>query len=209
MMKNNESGRSMIEMLGVLAIIGVLSVGGIAGYSKAMMKYRINKSLGATGTTTNGGNTGLIAKARLFPDELLNGTNNVIANSNPFGGSFELVAASRSSTTDADATKCKDCGDAKAFMLSLDSIPEEACMDLITQDWGSASGSGLIVAGVVKTNSGSSPDFDADIYKSYLQGCTSSAADDGYVCGAQGPMTAAEAASVCEGDYNRLYLKFY
>ncbi|MBR3502200.1 MAG: hypothetical protein IKO06_04765 [Alphaproteobacteria bacterium] len=41
----NESGRSMIEMLGVLAIIGVLSVGGIAGYSKAMMKYRINKTI--------------------------------------------------------------------------------------------------------------------------------------------------------------------
>ena len=31
-------GRSMVEMLGVLAIIGVLSVGAIAGYSKAMMK---------------------------------------------------------------------------------------------------------------------------------------------------------------------------
>ena len=30
-MKKNESGRSMVEMLGVLAIIGVLSVGGIAG----------------------------------------------------------------------------------------------------------------------------------------------------------------------------------
>ena len=28
----NESGRSMVEMLGVLAIIGVLSVGGISGY---------------------------------------------------------------------------------------------------------------------------------------------------------------------------------
>ena len=38
------SGRSMIEMLGVLAIIGVLSVGGIAGYSKAMMKFKINKT---------------------------------------------------------------------------------------------------------------------------------------------------------------------
>ena len=38
-------GRSMIEMLGVLAIIGVLSVGGIAGYSKAMTKYRINKTI--------------------------------------------------------------------------------------------------------------------------------------------------------------------
>ena len=41
--KSCEFGRSMIEMLGVLAIIGVLSVGGIAGYSKAMMKYKINK----------------------------------------------------------------------------------------------------------------------------------------------------------------------
>ena len=36
-------GRSMIEMLGVLAIVGVLSVGGIAGYSKAMEKFKINK----------------------------------------------------------------------------------------------------------------------------------------------------------------------
>ncbi len=38
-----EKGRSMVEMLGVLAIIGVLSVGAIAGYSKAMMKYKLNK----------------------------------------------------------------------------------------------------------------------------------------------------------------------
>ena len=37
------SGRSMVEMLGVLAIIGILSVGAIAGYSKAMMKYKLNK----------------------------------------------------------------------------------------------------------------------------------------------------------------------
>ena len=37
-------GRSMIEMLGVLAIVGVLSVGGIAGYSKAMMQFKINKT---------------------------------------------------------------------------------------------------------------------------------------------------------------------
>ena len=36
-------GRSMIEMLGVLAIVGVLSVGGIAGYSKAMTQFKVNK----------------------------------------------------------------------------------------------------------------------------------------------------------------------
>ena len=39
------TGRSMIEMLGVLTIIGVLSVGGIAGYSKAMEKWKINKAV--------------------------------------------------------------------------------------------------------------------------------------------------------------------
>lgn len=38
-MNFNQSGRSMIEMLGVLAIIAVLSVGGIAGYSKAMQQW--------------------------------------------------------------------------------------------------------------------------------------------------------------------------
>ena len=45
--KNTQSGRSMVEMLGVLAIIGVLSVGGIAGYSKAMFKYKLNQTLDA------------------------------------------------------------------------------------------------------------------------------------------------------------------
>ncbi len=44
-MKRNQLGRSMIEMLGVLAIIGVLSVGGIAGYSKAMQKWKSNLQL--------------------------------------------------------------------------------------------------------------------------------------------------------------------
>ncbi len=42
MYKNSEIGRSMIEMLGVLAIIGVLSIGGIAGYTKAMIMWRSN-----------------------------------------------------------------------------------------------------------------------------------------------------------------------
>ena len=45
MYKNSETGRSMIEMLGVLAIIGLLSVGGIAGYSKAMQIWHSNMQI--------------------------------------------------------------------------------------------------------------------------------------------------------------------
>ena len=43
--KKSESGRSMVEMLGVLAIIGVLSIGGIAGYTIAMNSYRANEAI--------------------------------------------------------------------------------------------------------------------------------------------------------------------
>ncbi len=38
-----QDGRSMVEMLGVLAIIGVISLGGIAGYKMAMERYQANQ----------------------------------------------------------------------------------------------------------------------------------------------------------------------
>ncbi len=42
MRQQNESGRSMSEMLAVLAIIGVLSIGTIAGFRHMMNKQKIN-----------------------------------------------------------------------------------------------------------------------------------------------------------------------
>ena len=50
---DKEQGRSMVEMLGVLAIVGVLSVGAISGYSKAMMKYKLNKHAEAVNMLLN------------------------------------------------------------------------------------------------------------------------------------------------------------
>ena len=43
--KRSQKGRSMVEMLGVLAIIGVLSVGGVYGYGVAMKKHKANEAL--------------------------------------------------------------------------------------------------------------------------------------------------------------------
>ena len=80
-----ENGRSMVEMLGVLAIIGVLSVGAISGYSKAMMKYKLNKfseglnsllnyalqytpQLEAHGANANMGYNEILYKLNLIPD---------------------------------------------------------------------------------------------------------------------------------------------
>ena len=44
-MKNTEQVRSMVEMLGVLAIVGVLSAGALAGYTKAMYQHKINQTI--------------------------------------------------------------------------------------------------------------------------------------------------------------------
>ena len=54
MYKNWEKGRSMIEMLGVLAIIAVLSVVGSGGYSQALEKWKINKTLEGYSYLTQG-----------------------------------------------------------------------------------------------------------------------------------------------------------
>ena len=45
-----EAGRSMVEMLGVLAVVGVLSVGAIAGYNYAMRSHRANEMINAVST---------------------------------------------------------------------------------------------------------------------------------------------------------------
>ena len=156
MTKNVQSGRSMIEMLGVLAIIGVLSVGGIAGYSKAMMKYRINKTIEQI--TLIAGNVRaffapqrnfyglcssnqcsnidgseywdgweLIKKARLAPDEIIeyeaDGAT-VKQLNNAFGGPIFLWYQDKSVE-----------GDAKLFDIEYENIPEEACVDIVSQDW--------------------------------------------------------------------------
>ncbi len=42
MKKQEQTGRSMIEILAVLAIIGVLSIGGLAGYSLSAQRIQIN-----------------------------------------------------------------------------------------------------------------------------------------------------------------------
>ncbi len=68
------AGRSMVEMLGVLAIIGVLSVGAIAGYSKAMMKYKLNKHAEQMNTVINA----VARNAHSFGNLSVNGSPNVI-----------------------------------------------------------------------------------------------------------------------------------
>ena len=146
-MKINENGRSMVEMLGVLAIIGVLSAGGLAGYSKAMFKHKLNNTIDeVTMLVTNirtmyGAQTSYASiatdavKLGIVPANFLTGTNNSKI-TNPFKGSISL-AAGKAKSGDDDGT---------AFKITVADIPQEACVTLASADWGSGAGSGFIGA---------------------------------------------------------------
>ena len=131
MVRVNEFGRSMIEMLGVLAIVGVLSVGGISGYSKAMTKFKTNKTieqittivtnvktLFASSRNYRGLNLDVAIGADIIPEDMVNGSLVV----NPFGGGVDVFA----SKTDGDENG--------AFIVAFFGIPATECVAIGLND---------------------------------------------------------------------------
>ncbi len=161
MLKTNENGRSMIEMLGVLAIIGVLSVGGIAGYSKAMNKFKTNKvadnvsmlvanikTMYAQQKTYGSLDTDSANDMGLIPDELVKkGSNNKNTYKNAYNGEVEIHTAGSTTAATPPTTQGGADGkpaDNKAFVIFFGGLSREACITLATNDWGSGYSSGLI-----------------------------------------------------------------
>ena len=160
-----QSGRSMIEMLGVLAIIGVLSVGGIAGYSKAMTKFKTNKvadnvamivtnirTLYAQQQDYNGLTNTTAVQMGVVPDELItNASGGGLQNA--FLGSV-YIGAGKVTGLDAGAA-----GTDRGFYVIMNGLPKEACVTLATNDWGSGYSSGLVgivAAGTTQTGDSTS-----------------------------------------------------
>ena len=136
--KKVQSGRSMIEMLGVLAIVGILSAGGIAGYSMAMQSYKVSALTEKVNLIAQqarilyeGGqydeadmDKELVRSGMLNADISGNAAGQQIAN--PFGGYLEVKSTG---STSSPATE---------FLVAtnLGNIPSEACIKLLTTDWG-------------------------------------------------------------------------
>ncbi len=168
MMKKNEVGRSMIEMLGVLAIVGVLSVGGITGYSKAMMKFKINKTIdqisqaaAATQTlyaqqqTFRGLSYGIMGSDHPSPTavESLILSDSVQKETIVYHGSgggtysrdyYENEFGGAFSIVTLRNYPRKGFSTETDFYIFLNGLPSEACMALGSTDWGATGMSGLI-----------------------------------------------------------------
>lgn len=164
--KNEQSGRSMVEMLGVLAIIGVLSIGGISGYSKAMAKYRVNKtldqismlvmnirSLFSASVSYNGLNAKVAIDMGIIPGDMQTGTGNDIKIINAYQGGVFV------DTGDTGGTD-------RSFIVQYSGLTKEACVSIATADWGSQAGSGLvsIKIGPGKTNKMTQQDGFAETF---------------------------------------------
>lgn len=144
--KNEQSGRSMVEMLGVLAIIGVLSIGGISGYSKAMAKFRVNKTLDQISMlvmnirslySANINYQGLTDKIAIqmgiIPRDMLpSGKTEASATTiiNAYQGQVKIGAGSIG-------------GENRSFFITYSGLTRDACVAIATADWGSQAGSGL------------------------------------------------------------------
>ena len=164
--QTNPIGRSMIEMLGVLAIIGVLSVGGIAGYTKAMEKIHVNKIVNMISdiSTTirtayisqkaydvfDGGlvdigddshkiqDMGLLPPEYIFEieDEKYIGLSSPLTLINPVGIPLE-----------------DNNDDFSAFSIGV-LVPQNLCVPLLTYDWRNADMKGIMIKDAEPDNSG-------------------------------------------------------
>lgn len=116
-----EYGRSMIEMLGVLAIMGVITVGAIGMISTAM---RTQKR-----TTVNDEVVQMVTSVRTLLgeyDDYSNIDNSKIfgaigmSNKNPYGGTYELSV---------------DSSNVRQFVVSINGLTKTDCEYFVTKAW--------------------------------------------------------------------------
>lgn len=199
----NQQGRSMIEMLGVLAIIGVLSVGGIAGYSKAMQSYRTNKTIDQVTQIANGirtlfigqktytslgedGSTAakILKKAKILPESSFEGSDASLKVRNVFGGEIQVIKSTKTTFPGADDG---------AFILAFTNIPDDACVELASQDWGRKDLIGVSVNNPVALIMATTASCTGAARSGQAVSCASSGA----------PMPVGTAVAACDGQNNQ------
>lgn len=110
--KHHQSGRSMTEMLGVLAVIGVLSIGSVIGYGYAMDKYRANETINELNTY-----------ALIVDGQMLNGK--TIFDLSEAGNRTRLGYPVSAYLLD----------DPSYFEIALEQVPVGVCKQILSANW--------------------------------------------------------------------------
>ncbi len=112
--KKNESGRSMVEMLGVLAIMGLLSIGGVIGYRWAMDMYYASATIKE-----------INQRAVVYSQQMIGGQSELSSkefdpeNATAFG--YPLTASVIENQPH--------------FRIELNAVPKRVCQNIVDADW--------------------------------------------------------------------------
>lgn len=131
-----QAGRNALEILGVLAIFGMLTAGALMGFSGATAKQQLNAQREAIQavrvslkelllTAHNYANlptVSVMLSAGLLPDYILNFDGAGLKNQ--YGGVFEI----------------KEGYDSSNYVIELTGLPRSACIRLATEAWGTSEG---------------------------------------------------------------------
>ena len=146
MKKDLQSGRSMIEMLGVLAIIGVLTVGGFSLVSKATTENRINNVIDEVSSLSQ-------RVRNIFRDyvtlEKPTGDTDIteyVYNARAYPNVLEYNASGYFEDDEDVNIKINytSSNDIHYFILELSNLNEDVCMGIANGKWGSAASNGFI-----------------------------------------------------------------
>lgn len=128
--KNQQSGRSTVEILGVLAIVGVLSIAGISGYAKVMEKMKLDNTINEIAILIRTINvfykdqkdysnleTKNIISWGILPKNMITGSDTL---RNPYNGDVKVRSVSYNA----------------GYVIVYNGLPKKACVAVASVDWG-------------------------------------------------------------------------
>ena len=106
----NEHGRSMVEMLGVLAVMGLLTIIGIAGFRYALNKQYANQTVDR-----------LMRRAVVVAAQANFGQNLSLHEFNENDGEYKITLLPKTNN--------------ESFTMQVEDIPQEVCQQILGMDW--------------------------------------------------------------------------
>ncbi len=185
----NQSGRSMIEMLGVLSIVAFLTIGGIAGYIKASHQLKVNKFMDDI--------SHLVANVRtlFYTQSSYKSLDNItliktgLAPGNMISkDGTSLITRSKGSVYLKSAKSPNN--DNGAFIIIFNGLSESICASLLYETWGSDMQTGFL--GITVKNDG-----DLTIETSNLLESTFSTSENTFNAVDASAITVAKAHELC------------
>ena len=158
-MKANEFGRSVVKILGILILIGILCVAGIAKYNEVRYENNLNVSKEQMATIAdnirkayssrrnydNLNNETAIALG-VIPEDMITDDHRIV---DALGAEIAISATNSLSGGHCDATEFSPCD---SFAIKITGMPKKQTIDFATSSWADLKAFGVLIDKNKKTD---------------------------------------------------------